>query len=67
MNGHRAKLLRKWAQYDMKEERVIGRQYNIMSHNIKHSWMYVVVGPRALYKKLKARSYANRRKRRSAA
>lgn len=66
MNGHRAKILRKWAKYDMKAEREAGREYRIVEHRLKHSWMYLIRGPRAMYKALKRRAYANRRKRSAA-
>ena len=60
MRGKRAKILREWANYDMKKEREEGRRYRIMEHNIRHMYRFEVIGARAIYKMLKRRSYANR-------
>ena len=65
MRGKRAKILRKWAKYDMQQERKDGRQYRVMVHKYTNSQRLETVGARAVYKELKRRTYAN--KRRSAA
>lgn len=71
MNGRRAKILRKWAGYDMREERKKGRQYGMQPHywdvngkiirrpfgaNAKPVYgMFICRGERGWYKELKKR------------
>lgn len=56
MRGKRAKLLRKWANYDMKNERYWERKYKLRGGAI------YCINERALYKQLKKRVYVNRRR-----
>lgn len=66
MRGKRAKILRKYVGYDMKEERAKGRRYDLVfmspdrdKHDVDHV-SYLIKGPRAVYKAMKKRAKYNR-------